>query len=52
MRYTFKQYLAYMAIITKKVGDDYRNYIQEQLDSHPELADKKQSWEAWKEEPL
>ncbi len=52
MRYLFSQYLAFQAIIMGLEGEDYRNYIREQLDSHPELANKRQSWEAWKETSL
>lgn len=50
--YTFSQYLAHMSIIQRRTGKDYHNYIEAQLAEHPELIDKKQSWEAWKRENI
>ena len=50
---TFRQYLAFRALIERKhSGDEYRNFIETQWEAHPELQEKVQSWDKWKEEGI
>jgi hypothetical protein len=41
-----------MAIIKRLPWTEHKVYIQQNIDKHPELVSKKQSWDQLKKEPL